>query len=297
MQRFTSILEYLDIPMRRYSVAATLIVVCSALLLVGLANVAVAQNLGDLMITPTRIVFEGNKKNENITLLNTGSDTATYAISFIQYRMTDEGAFQEITEPESNQNFADKLVRFFPKQVTLAPKEAQTIRAQCIKLQGLTDGEYRSHLYFRGIPKPRAMESTAQDTSTSLGVRLTAIYGVSIPVIIRQGKLQVKATLDSVRIVSDPEQPDLRAIKMRLRRTGNISLYGDVTITMVTGGKSIPIGEGKGIALYTPTESRSVHVPIVIPEKQKLEKCTIVVEYRNRSDLQPMTATAKLIIP
>jgi len=46
---------------------------------------------GDLMITPRRIVFEGNRDRQEITLANTGNDTARYTVSFVQYRMTPDG--------------------------------------------------------------------------------------------------------------------------------------------------------------------------------------------------------------
>ena len=53
---------------------------------------------GDLLITPRRVVFEGNKRVEELNLSNTGTDTSTYNVSFVQYRMTEDGTFQEITE-------------------------------------------------------------------------------------------------------------------------------------------------------------------------------------------------------
>lgn len=36
---------------------------------------------GDLLITPRRVVFEGNKRSTDISLANIGKDTATYSIS------------------------------------------------------------------------------------------------------------------------------------------------------------------------------------------------------------------------
>src|SRR6056297_1898305 len=51
---------------------------------------------GDLLLSPTRIVFEGNKQNQELVLVNTGSDTSTYVVSFIQNRMTEEGRYERI---------------------------------------------------------------------------------------------------------------------------------------------------------------------------------------------------------
>ena len=38
---------------------------------------------GDLLITPRRVVFEGSKQSQELTLANTGNDTARYNVSFV----------------------------------------------------------------------------------------------------------------------------------------------------------------------------------------------------------------------
>src|SRR5690554_106880 len=135
---------------------------------------------GDLLITPRRIVFEGNKQIEEITLANTGADTAFYSISFLQYHMTEEGSFEEITEPKPGQLFADQVLRYFPRSIELAPGESQVVRMQLRRLPNMTDGEYRSHLYFRAVPdeKPLGEEDLLAD-STAIGIKLTPIFGIS----------------------------------------------------------------------------------------------------------------------
>ena len=112
-----------------------------------------ASAQGNLLIMPKRVVFEGSKRSEDLSLANIGKDTATYVISFVQFRMKDDGSFEKITDPDSAQNFSDKYLRFFPRTVTLAPNESQTVKVQVTKKDELKPGEYRSHLYFRAIPK------------------------------------------------------------------------------------------------------------------------------------------------
>lgn len=273
-------------------------IILSIFFLIVLIPEVQSQNLGDLLITPTRIILEGNKRNENITLINVGSDSATYSISFLQYRMTDEGGFQEITEPDQGQLFADKALRYFPKQVTLAPKESQTVRLQFMKPKEFADGEYRSHLYFRAVPKPKPIESIAEDTTTKkLNIQLTAIYGVSIPVIIRAGKLSSTIRLDSLRIQYDSLTNNSPVLRLRMYRNGNQSSYGDFSVSMIVDNNSEVIGEAKGVAVYTPLPSRSLQIPLILPGEKKLERCKLLVEYKNRSDLQesaPVKALLKI---
>ena len=48
---------------------------------------------GDLIITPNRVVFEGRKLKEELNLVNTGKEIATYSVSFVQRRMHEDGSF------------------------------------------------------------------------------------------------------------------------------------------------------------------------------------------------------------
>ena len=68
---------------------------------------------GNLLVNPKRAVFEGSKRIITLNLANTGKDTAKYNISFLQYRMKEDGGFEEITRPDSLQLFADKYLRIF----------------------------------------------------------------------------------------------------------------------------------------------------------------------------------------
>src|ERR1700759_689889 len=105
------------------------------LFLIGIWALPVSQATaqGDLLISPLRIVFEGSKKSQEINLANVGKDTATYVVSIIDIRMKEDGSFEQITVPDSGQNFAGKYLRFFPRRVTLAPNEAQVVKIQLIK--------------------------------------------------------------------------------------------------------------------------------------------------------------------
>jgi P pilus assembly chaperone PapD len=152
-----------------------------------------ASAQGNLLITPRRAVFEGSKRSLDINLANTGKDTATYAISVVQIRMTNDGGFETITQPDPGQLFADKYIRFFPRSVTLAPNETQVVKVQLSGTTQLAAGEYRSHFYFRAVPKVRPLgeEEKPKDTTT-ISVRLTPVFGITIPVIIRIGESTAK---------------------------------------------------------------------------------------------------------
>ena len=157
--------------------------------------------IGDLLVAPTRLVFEGRTRAAELTLLNIGRQTATYRISFTHLRMTETGDLKEIETAEAGDRFADDLIRYSPRQVTLDPNVAQTIRLQVRKPEGLADGEYR-HLLFAVPPESSQPETSveASEKKTGYSIRLTPIYGVSIPVIVRSGATKVKASLADLAV-------------------------------------------------------------------------------------------------
>ena len=92
------------------------------------------------------------------------------------------------------------LIRYSPRQVTLEPRVAQTVRVQLRLPADLPPGEYRSHLLFRAVPSAEAAPPTTSPAA-ELSIQLTAIYGISIPVIVRHGETSVTTTLSELDLV------------------------------------------------------------------------------------------------
>lgn len=218
---------------------------------------AMAQ--GNLLVTPKRIVFEGLKRSEELNLANVGSDSATYMVSFIQIRMKADGSVETITEPDSAQNFADKYLRIFPRRVTLAPNEAQTVKVQVTKTNELLPGEYRSHLYFRAMPNEKPLGEKEAQKDSSISVKLVPIFGISLPVIIRQGESTAKLNFSNVSFQLENDTTPL--LKITFNRSGDMSSYGDVIVNYVSlNGKVSKVGNVKGLAVYTPNTLRNFNL-------------------------------------
>lgn len=215
---------------------------------------------GDLLLYPKRIVFEGSKKSHTLNLANSGKDTVRYLISVVQIRMKKDGGFENISQADPGQNFADKYFRFFPRSVTLAPSEAQSIKIQLVNTGEREPGEYRSHIYFRAEPvkKPLGEDGPIKD-STSISVNLTAVFGISIPVIIRAGEstTQVNLTDASFQLSQD----SIPSLNVTFNRSGNMSVYGDISVNHISlQGKVTRIGIAKGLAIYTPNPVRQFNL-------------------------------------
>lgn len=257
------------------------------LLLAMLTIPQVSHAQGNLLITPRRVVFDGSRRVMDITLANTGIDTATYNISLIQYRMNQDGSFTEITEPDPGQRFADGNLRFFPRRVTLAPNEAQMVKIQVTKLNTLEPGEYRSHAYFRSVPIVTALGEEQENVdSTALSIQLIPIFGISIPVIIRVGAEDISVSITDMQLETTPE--NTKRLNIKINREGNMSVYGDIKVTHIApNGAETVLSNINGLAVYTPNTSRAVSIELN-PEKE-IDYSTgkLVVTFVGQSDTKP----------
>ena len=247
---------------------------------------------GDLLITPSRVLFEGSKQKEVLNLVNIGNETTTYSVSFVQRSMKEDGSFIEITKPELGQNFADPYVRIFPRQVTLAAHEAQTIVIQYRRKADMRPGEYRSHLYFRSEKNytPLGDTKTAKD-SKSLSVQLIPIFGMSIPVIIRTGETGVTASLSDLQLESKDQTK--QNLSFNINRTGNISLYGDIRVQFIPEkGKPFDVAAVNGVGVYTNINSRKMTVKLETNTGELLKKGKLQVTYRSNGEASAVVYAA-----
>lgn len=237
---------------------------------------------GDLMIMPKRIVFDGTDRAKEIHLINTGADSATYAISFVQYKMTETGSFEQITEPEEDQRFASDFLRYYPRIVKLGTGEAQTLRVQLSKTNSLEEGEYRSHLYFRSIKDQSALgEESITDSTDQISIKIKTVFGISIPIIIRIGEDNSKIAIRDLIITRETEVPE---ITMVLEREGNMSVYGHLAITYISpNGSNSQIAMIKGIAVYTPNKNRTITMQLKNLDNIDLNHGQLKIEYKEEN--------------
>jgi P pilus assembly chaperone PapD len=238
--------------------------------------------LADLMLHPTRVVFERNVRAAQIDLINKGTETATYRISLINRRMDDLGRFSAVDVPQPDEAFADSMVRYSPRQVTLAPGAAQTVRILLRKPPELAAGEYRSHLLFQRVAEdPRGDSKGGEAQSDGVEIKLRALVSVSIPVIVRHGQTTATAEVGELAVKKGPSGEPILAVE--LRRSGNRSLYGDVIVTFTPqGGAEVAVGRGNGVAVYTPNALRRAQLVLQPSPGTELARGTLRVSYRER---------------
>src|SRR4051812_22484109 len=226
---------------------------------VSLFSTPAEAGIGDLLVAPTRIVLDGRRGTE-IILNNIGEEPAVYRVSVEFRRMTEDGGLVDVPEPSAVDKTAEDMIVYAPRRVTLAPHQPQAIRIAARPPQGLPDGEYRVHLLFRAIPpaNPVVPASASTDGEKGLRFQLTPVYGVTIPVIVRLGSLQVTAGIANVHLAKGKDGKPVVALD--LSRSGQRSTFGEVRV--LKAGVKAPIADQKAVAIYTEIGVRHVNVPL-----------------------------------
>jgi len=178
-------------------------------------------------------------------------------VSLRNQRMTTEGKFEVIEKGQgrADELFADKMIRYSPRRVTISKdinQEPQTVRLALRKKRDLPEGEYRSHLLFTSIP------NIDKATEQSSGMSFYATVEISIPIIIRHGDLHATVSLTDAKLTSNAKGENI--LSFRLNRSGTRSIYGDIVISQ----NAQRIAYMNGMAVYTPTQYRVIEIPVAL---------------------------------
>jgi len=280
--------------------AFTILILCLVLLTSVLSTNDVFA-AGQLMVSPTRIVFEGGERTKQVNLINNGSETGRFRISFVRRKMTADGKIEELAENEAGM-FSDEFVRFSPRQVTLQPGQSQTVRLMLRKKRGIADGEYRSHMLFQSLPDPAASDinELAGNKSEGLSVQLIPVIGITIPVIVRQGKLNSSVTLSDFEIKQANTVRASSVLSLIINREGTSSAYGDFRVYFTPkGGAAVTVGQINGVAVYTPLKSRAVEIRLQTPSGFSLSNGELHISYLKpgEDENSGLLAESRLAIP
>lgn len=229
---------------------------------------------GDLLVAPTRVVLDGSRGTE-VVLSNIGSEEATYRIGLELRRMTENGQLVPVEKADANgvEQASLGMIRYAPRRIALPPGQPQAVRLAARPGAELPDGEYRVHMSFKAIPRPREV-SQEEPQGDEVTFRLVPIYGITIPIIVRHGRVEAQAALTQPSIVQGEDGPEFA---MSIERSGDSSIYGALSI--VKPGFEKPILLAGGIAVYPEIGTRQVRIKLTTEQAAQL-KGPGRVEYR-----------------
>jgi hypothetical protein len=260
-----------------------------------------AIGAGQLMVSPTRIVFEDGERTKQVNLINNGSETGRFRISFVRRKMTKSGKLEDIAENEPGL-YSDEIIRFSPRQVTLQPGQSQIVRLMLRNKREMQDGEYRSHMLFQSLPDPAASDinQLTSGNSDNLSVKLIPVIGITIPVIVRHGELFSSVKLSDFKLEQANTVKAEKTLSFNINREGNSSAYGDFRVSFTpVNGEPIIVGQINGVAIYTPLASRSVEIKLQTPAGLTLSNGELHITYLKpgKDESSGLLAESRLEVP
>lgn len=242
----------------------------------------------DLLVAPTRALFEGGQSTAVVNLINRSSKVLTYRLSFIRYRSDESGGLHEVGAIRIGERFADEFVRFTPRRVVLQPQQTQSVRLLLRKPQDLPDGEYVSFLRMAVTPTTTIAGSGETSDDAGISIKLIPLYGVAIPVIIRNGDLQAQYNLGEMSLNYTNARPYL---VFDINKSGLKSLYGNIKVFWSSSDASnLEVGRLIEFAIRSEDSLRHMQIPITIPDGKKLSNGQLTVrlidaEMQNREKI------------
>ena len=154
-------------------------------------------------------------------------------------------------------------IRYSPRQMTLGPHESQTVRLQARPPAGTAPGEYRTHFSVSATPPANAgtdIEAAATGVEDkNLRIRITPVYGILIPIIVRTAELPADASIGEVQLVKGASR---QGIGFTIHRTGERSLYGGIEVFLLGSGSPAKVASIRGLGVYGEIDHRNVVLPL-----------------------------------
>ncbi|MBU1378101.1 MAG: fimbria/pilus periplasmic chaperone [Alphaproteobacteria bacterium] len=225
-----------------------------------------------LNITPKRLTFDRNRRNGTIFLLNQGTEPVTVDLWISDRVMLADGqifAAEDAAKrddgkgPAAQLKSAKELLQVSPRRVTLQPGRPQTVRVRLTGLPDAASGEHRSHLTITTIPPRDAgttPEAAAGGGSSQLSFQILAVYGLSIPLVVRPTDPDVRAAIEGAHL--EPAQAGKPpVVALDLVRQGESSAFGNFEVRTVGERKGAePLGVVRGVAVYPEVARRTVRI-------------------------------------
>lgn len=287
--------------MRRTKFPFAWIVFVFVSLVVGLGpRTSLAQGVS---VTPLRVLFDGRERSTTVFLSNRSNTQNTYRISLVNRRMLQDGDIVPAEEQGPGERFADGMISFSPRRVTIAPQSAQTIRLLVRRPRGDVpeDVEFRTHMSIQSIPPTPRLEDLETNEKLieeqKLLVQPVVTVETVIPVIIRFGNPQATIAVENPRLkLNDPGLPDPQLV-VDLVRTGARSVHGDLEVFHVKpDGSRESIYVSRGLAVYSPLQVRTKTIRMKGVDPARLTTGSLLVRYQETPDMHG-DQTAELVVP
>ncbi len=219
----------------------------------------------DIVITPTRVVFEDRDRFASVMLVNPGDKTSTYEMKWRFFKMQETGPAYRAVEESVTDFDLSKYIIFSPKRVSLAPGASQKIRLALRRPAEIPDGDYHVHLGFAPVPdKIENIAGADVDGATRPAVSVKINVGYTIPVILRSGKVDVSAFIERISLSRNRVNGLLRVAVPVRREGGPYSILGHLIIYHIDeNGRQERVGEISNAHIFPEVDRRVFDVQLI----------------------------------
>lgn len=236
-----------------------------------------------VLVAPHAVFIDHRVRSGSVLLYNPGTEPVEVTISTLfGYPVTDSLGrivLKTVDQPDSTRPSAAGWVQAFPRRLTVAPLERQTVRLLMRPPVNLPDGEYWARLVIAAkggrVPVTGVADTGAIQVGLTLEVR--TIIGVNY----RKGAVRTGLSLSNLRaaLVADTLE-----VWSRLERLGNAAFIGTVRGTLVDSTGATRGSFMSPIGVYYTMEPRFT-IPVgVLPAGRYWLRYEVKAE---REDLAP----------
>jgi len=235
------------------------------------------------MVAPHAVYIDHRVRSGSVLLYNPGTEPVEVTISTLfGYPTTNEKGeivLRTVDVPDSTLPSAFGWIQAFPRRLTVAPLERQTVRLLARPPVGLADGEYWVRLVIAAkagqIPIAGVSDTTAIQVGLTLEVR--TIIGIAY----RKGPVRTGVALSNVRAQL---LGDTLVTWSRLVRQGNAAFVGTVRGTVVDSTGATRGSFATPLGVYFTMEPRIASVIGKLPKGRYWLRYEVAAE---REDLDP----------
>jgi len=197
-----------------------------------------------ISISARRLYLDPKENSTLIHVLNVDPLVQRCEVSIKDVVINNKGQIALVPADEVTENSAKPLVRLAPRRFTLGIKQHQMVKLLYRRKPGVKNGEYHGVLAIKCKEKSKTSESN---------VTIDAALVHNVPIIVRTGKLPIKAEFVST-VIKD------NSLQVKLRIDGQRSLTGSLTLINSASGKVII--EKKNVSIYAQQPNKTLNLAL-----------------------------------
>ncbi len=237
-----------------------------------------AAGFASLSLTPTRVDLNSSKKTQSVLLMNDTNDVVTYRIGYSYRTMGADGQTENATpEEEKLMKPIEQMVLFSPKQVTLQPKQFQTVKFTYRNIPSATLDEYAAYIMFQEQDNsPKIPQLSDQPEDGGVGVKVKPLFKISIPIFVSTANASTQHTAEIAKLQIDTE---LNVLTFDINSTSKYSITGRAVAKFFNGKKLLGEFEQKNISIPNPLKSRKIVLQYDELKFQESNVTSVAVSY------------------